>query len=410
MEAIVERCCGLDVHQETVVACVIQGTAGRRPTKEVRTFRTVTRELAALRAWLEGAGVTHVGMESTGIYWVPVFRALEGGFDLVVGNASHIKNVPGRKTDVKDSEWIAELVRHGLIRRSFVPPPAIRELRDLTRYRRKLVEDQVRERNRIQKLLETASIKLASVMSDVLGVSGRAMLTALIAGERDPAVLAGLAKGRLRAKIPALVEALEGRFEAHHQFLLDFELRRLVAAERALTDLDAHIESKLAPYQDQLALLVQIPGVERVTAVAIIAELGVDMSVFPSAHHATAWAGASPGNRESAGRHRPAPARKGNVHLLTTLVQAAICSSHQRGSYLRERYRRLKARRGPKRAAVAVARTILVAVYHMLRDGRPYHDLGADHLKRHAGAHQRRHHVKALEAMGYHVTLEQAPT
>jgi transposase len=410
MEAIVERCCGLDVHQETVVACVIRGVPGRRPTKEVRTFGTVTRGLLALRQWLEAEQVTHVGMESTGVYWIPVFRILEGGFELVIGNAHHIKNVPGRKTDVKDSEWIADLVRHGLIRPSFVPPPPIRELRELTRYRRKLVDDLTRERNRIQKLLETACIKLASVMSDVLGASGRAMLTALVEGQRDPETLAQLAKGSLRRKIPLLIEALDGRFEPHHQFLLAFELRRLADGERSLAALDAHIDTKLVPYQRELALLVQIPGIERLTAAAIIAELGVDMSVFPSAAHAAAWAGASPGNNESAGKHHRAPARKGNVHLLTALVQAAAGATHKRGSYLREKFWRLKVRRGSKRALVAIAHKILVAIYHMLRDDRPYVDLGEDYLKRHAGPAQKRHLVRQLERMGFEVTLAPAPT
>lgn len=409
MEAIVERCCGLDVHQGTVVACVLLGPPDRKPKRELRTFRTVSCELVTLREWLVASAVTHVGMESTGIYWVPVFRVLEGAFEIVVGNANHIKNVPGRKTDVKDSEWIADLLRHGLIKKSFVPPPAIRELRDLTRYRRKLVEDQTRERNRIQKLLETANIKLSSVVSDVFGASGRAMLNALVDDVRDPEVLAKLAKGSLRKKIPMLVEALEGRFEPHHRFLLRFELRRLHEAEEALTELDHAIDRRMTPYRAEAALLTQIPGVDRVLAAAIIAELGVDMSVFPTANHVAAWAGASPGNNESGGKRRAAASRKGNVHLLTALVQAAINASRKRGSYFREKYWRLKARRGPKRAAVAVARKILVAIYHMLRGNRSFADLGTDYLSRRVSPSSKRALVKKLEALGYTVTLERTP-
>jgi transposase len=410
MDAIVDRCCGLDVHQETVVACVILGTPGRRPKKEIRSFRTVTRDLVALRSWLEELAVTHVGMESTGIYWVPVFRVLEGGFELVIGNAQHIKNVPGRKTDVKDSEWIADLVRHGLIRKSFVPPPEIRELRGLTRYRRKLVADAGRERNRIQKLLETANIKLSSVMSDVLGVSGRAMLNALVDGVRDPVMLAALAKGTLRKKIPALLEALDGRFEPHHGYLLKLELRRLTEAEQAVAELDHHIEQRMAPYRAQVDLLSQIPGIDRTLAASIIAELGIDMSVFPSARHVAAWAGASPGNNESAGKHHRSATRKGNVHLLTALAQAAVTAARKRGSYFREKYWRLKARRGPGRATIAIAHKILVAIWHMLRSGSAFADLGADYLKRRAGPEAKRHHVRQLEALGYTVTLERTPT
>jgi transposase len=405
MEALIERSCGLDVHQATVVACVLVGPANRRPKKEVRTVRTVRRELDALAAWLTDLGVTHVGMESTGIYWVPVFRALEGRFELIVGNAHHIKNVPGRKTDVKDSEWIADLVRHGLIRQSFVPPPPIRELRELTRYRRKLVEDQARERNRIQKLLETANIKLSSVASDVFGVSGRAMLAALCEGVTDAAALARLAKGTLRKKIPTLIEAMEGRFESHHRYLLGLELRRLADIERALGELDAHLETKLTPYQAEIDLLVQIPGISRVLAAAILAELGTDMSVFPSVRHVSAWAGVSPGNNESGGHQRRASMRRGNVHLLTALVQAATSAARQRNSYYRAKFWRLKARRGPMRALVAIAHKLLVAVYIVLRDHRDFVDLGSAYV--HAGGTQsKRHLINQLESLGYKVTLQ----
>jgi transposase len=404
MDAIVERCCGLDVHQASVVACVLIGT--KRPTKQVRTFRTVGKELRALHAWLAELGVTHVGMESTGIYWVPVFRALEGNFELVVGNAQHIKNVPGRKTDVKDSEWLAHLTRCGLIRPSFVPPLPIRELRELTRYRRSLVNDQARERNRIQKLLETASIKLASVASDVFGLSGRAMLRALADGDTDPKRLAELAKSTLRKKIPALVEAFEGNFEPHHRYLLKFELERLDELERAIATLDAHIQTKLAPYEDKIALLVQIPGFNRIVAASFIAETGGDMSVFPSAGHLAAWTGVSPGNNESGGKKRPSGVRRGNVHLTTTLVQAAAGAVRAKNSYYKDKYWRLRTRRGALRALVAIAHKLLIAAYHVLSGNKPFVDLGAEYLLKRAAPSNTKKLLKKLEALGYKVTLE----
>ena len=406
MDAIVERCCGLDVHQASVVACVLIGT--KRPTKEVRTFRTVGKDLRALHAWLRELGVTHVGMESTGIYWVPVFRALEGDFELIVGNAQHIKNVPGRKTDVKDSEWLAHLTRCGLIRPSFVPPLPIRELRELTRYRRSLVNDQARERNRIQKLLETASIKLASVASDVFGLSGRAMLRALADGETDPKRLAELAKSTLRKKIPALVEAFEGNFEPHHRYLLNFELERLEEIERAITTLDAHIQTKLAPYEDKIALLVQIPGFNRIVAASFIAETGGDMSVFPSAGHLAAWTGVSPGNNETGGKKRPSGVRRGNVHLTTTLVQAAAGAVRAKNSYYKDKYWRLRTRRGALRALVAIAHKLLIAAYHVLSGNKPFVDLGAEYLLKRAAPTNTKKLLKKLEALGYKVTLEPA--
>ena len=406
MDAIVERCCGLDVHQASVVACVLIGT--KRPTKEVRTFRTVGKDLRALHAWLRELGVTHVGMESTGIYWVPVLRALEGDFELIVGNAQHIKNVPGRKTDVKDSEWLAHLTRCGLIRPSFVPPLPIRELRELTRYRRSLVNDQARERNRIQKLLETASIKLASVASDVFGLSGRAMLRALADGETDPKRLAELAKSTLRKKIPALVEAFEGNFEPHHRYLLKFELERLEEIERAITTLDAHIQTKLAPYEDKIALLVQIPGFNRIVAASFIAETGGDMSVFPSAGHLAAWTGVSPGNNETGGKKRPSGVRRGNVHLTTTLVQAAAGAVRAKNSYYKDKYWRLRTRRGALRALVAIAHKLLIAAYHVLSGNKPFVDLGAEYLLKRAAPTNTKKLLKKLEALGYKVTLEPA--
>jgi transposase len=406
MEAIVERCCGLDVHQASVVACLLVGAPNQKPRKEVRSFGTMTDDLLRLKEWLKSAGCTHVGMESTGIYWMPVYALLEGSFQLIVGNAGHIKNVPGRKTDVKDSEWIADLLRHGLIRSSFVPPRPLRELRDLLRYRRKLVEGQTAERNRLLKLLETANIKLASVVSDVFGVSGRRMLRALLDGTASPEQMAELAKGQLRKKSAQLARALDGRVEEHHRFILAMQLEQLEHGEAFIAKLDARIEDKLLPYQQMRARLMQIPGVDRIGAGVIIAELGIDMTVFPTVQHAAAWAGVCPGNNESAGKHRGAGKRKGNVHLTTALVQAAVCAARKKGSYLKEKFWRLKARRGPRRAAMAVAHKILIAAYHILSRSIDYNDLGPHHLDRVAAGQTKRTLVKRLERLGYRVSLE----
>jgi len=379
MRVIVERCCGLDVHQETVVACLLIGASGDRPTKEVRTFRTVTRDLEALRDWLAAAGVTHVGMESTGVYWRPVYAVLEGHFDLTVGNARHIRNVPGRKTDVKDAEWIADLVRHGLIAKSFVPP---------------------------RPLLETANIKLASILSDVFGVSGRAMLRALIEGRASVEAIADLARGQLRRKRSDLILALEGRMEEHHRFLLATQLRRLEAIEQDIAALDLRINERLEPYRMPHALLMQIPGVDWLVAAVIIAEIGVDMSVFLSVYHLSAWAGVCPGSHESAGRRNSGRARKGNVHLRTMLVGAAISAARTKGSYLKDKFHRLKARRGAMRAALAIAHKILVSAYHMLAKGLPYRDLGEAYLDQIGQSRTVANLKRRLERLGYHVKLE----
>lgn len=408
MEAIVERSCGLDVHQATVVACLLVGAADRKPRKEVRTFGTMTADLIRLREWLRSEGCTHVGMESTGIYWMPVYTILEGEFELVVGNAMHIKQVPGRKTDVKDSEWIADLIRHGLIRRSFVPPKPLRDLRDLLRYRRKLIDSQTAERNRMLKLLETANIKLATVASNVFGASGRRMLRALLDGKMTPEQMAELAKGRLRKKLRELAPALDGRVEEHHRFLLSMQLERMEELEATIKKLDERIDEMLVPYQKQHKLLIQIPGVDRIGAAVIIAELGVDMTVFPTVRHAAAWAGVCPGNNESAGKRKGTPGRKGNPHLTTALVQAAVAASRTKGTYLKEKYWRLKARRGPMRAALAIAHKILIAAYHMLANGTDHQDLGPNHLDNISVASTKNALVKRLERLGYRVTLQEA--
>jgi transposase len=408
MQTLVERGCGLDVHQATVVACLLIVFKNGQVQKQMRTFGTTTRELLALREWLLSQGCTHVAMESTGVYWKPVYAVLEGGaLEIVVANAQHVKKVPGRKTDVKDAEWIADLLCHGLLRSSFVPPKPIRELRDLTRYRRKLVESQAAERNRLQKLLETANIKLASVASDVFGVSGRLMLRALIAGKATTQEMAELARGRLRRKIHELEPALEGKVEEHHRFLLRLQLERLEAAEKDLAVLEQRIREKLEPYAKQLFLLEQIPGVDWTLAAVIIAEMGVDMSVFGNASQLASWAGVCPGNNESAGKRKSSRIPKGNVYLKTALVEAANAAAMTKGTYLRDKFYRLKARRGYRRAAVAVAHKILVAIYHMLSHQVSYNELGdlyLDTLNKH---HLTRHLVHRLQRLGYTVTLEQ---
>ena len=408
MRVMVERCCGLDVHQETVVACLLIGVPGVRPTKEVRTFRTMTRELQALRDWLTAAGATHVGMESTGVYWRPVYAVLEGHFELIVGNARHIRNVPGRKTDVKDAEWIANLLRHGLINASYVPIPEIAELRDLTRYRRKLVGTASAERNRTLKLLETANIKLASVAADVFGVSGLAMLRALASGASTAEETADLARGRMRRKLAPLAAALDGRVTEHHRFLLTVALGRLDAIERDIALLDERIAAKVAPYDRQIALLMQIPGVDRLSAIAVIAEVGVDLSHWATARKLAAWAGLCPGNYESAGRAKGSGIRRGNVHLKAALYVAASAAARQRGSYLKDKYHRLRARRGARRAGVAIAHKIIVSAWHILTGDVPYQDLGDTYLDRLAEHRVTRNLVRRLQGLGYQVTLNRA--
>jgi len=407
MDIQMKHACGLDVHQATVVACLLSVLNSGKVKKQIRTFGTTTRELQALREWLQAEGCQHVAMESTGVYWKPVYALLEGPFELIVANAQQIKNVPGRKTDVKDAEWIADLLLHGLLKPSFVPPKPIRELRDLTRYRRKLVDSQSAECNRLLKVLETANIKLASVASDVFGVSGMAMLEALAEGTATPAEMAELARGRLRGKIPQLEPALEGRMEEHHRYLLKLQLRRLRDLDKDLAELDGRIQEKLQPYQKQLELLREIPGVDWTLAAVIIAELGVDMKVFASASRVACWGGLCPGNHESAGKRRNVRVTKGNVHLKTALVEAAHASTRAKGTYLRDKYFRLKARRGAKRAVVAIAHKILVSIYHMLSGDVSYHDLGDLYLDKLNKHHLTRNLVRRLERLGYCVTLKQ---
>lgn len=406
MEAITERCCGLDVHQGEIVACLLIGKADERPRKEVRKFRTVTKELLALRDWLMQAGCTHVGMESTGVYWKPVYAILEDCMEVIVGNAQHIKNVPGRKTDVKDAEWIADLIRHGLIRKSFVPPKPIRELRDVVRFRRKVVQARATERNRLLKQLETAGIKLSSFLSNVFGVSGMAMLEALLEGKSTPEQMAQLARGRLRKKVADVALALDGNIEDHQRFILRMQLERLKQANAHVDALDARIEEMLKPYQTEAAKLVTIPGVNRVVIAQVIGEIGVDMTAFKSEAHLASWGGVCPGNHESAGKRQRGTKRKGNIHLTTALVEAAQAAVKKKGSYLRDKFHRLKARRGYKRALVAIAHKILIAIYHVLRGDTEYRDLGDAYLDQLGARRTTAALVRRLERLGFDVRLE----
>ncbi|MGD0105994.1 MAG: IS110 family transposase [Rhodopila sp.] len=405
MEAIVECCADLDVHQATVVACLNSGPPTRRSRREVRTFGTTRHELGKLRDWLLASGCTLVAMESTGIYWRPVHAELEDHFELIVGNAQHIKNVPGRKTDVKDCEWISDLARHGLIARSFVPPRRIRDLRDLTRYRCKLSQAQAAERNRLIKLLESANIKLSGVVSDVFGVSGQVMLRALIEGEESPAEMAQHARGRMRRKRPDLELALDGNVNEHHRFLLRMQLERIKATAAHLEQLDERLREKLAPHAEVLGRLMQIPGVNWVIAATIIAEIGVDMSAFVSADRLASWTGLCPGNHKSAGEHRSGKTRKGNVYLKTALVTAAVAAAKTRGTYLADKHRRLLARRGKLRAAVAIAHKILVAAYHIMATGSGYQEPGPTYLDRIDQRRTAGQLTRRLRALGYDVEI-----
>jgi transposase len=409
MDRLIERCAGLDVHKKTVAACVrTPGPDGQRQ-QQTRTFTTTTKGLLALRDWLAAAGVTVVGMESTGAYWKAVYYLLEDTVACWLLNARHLRNVPGRKTDVADAAWICQLVEHGLVRPSFVPPRPIRELRNLTRYRKTVIEERTREAQRLEKLLEDAGIKLSCVASDILGVSGRAMLAALVAGVRDPEVLAELAKGRLRAKIPLLQEALVGRFGTHHGLLVSEMLARIDAADATIGRLSAEISRLVVPYAALLELLQTIPGVQRRTAEVILAETGGDMRQFPSAAHLASWAGLCPGNNESAGKHHSGRTRKGSKWLRAVLVEAAHAAAHTKDTYLAAQYRRLGGRRNDKRAAVAVAHSILVIAYHILDRGQPYAELGGDYLlkRESSNAHAKRL-VRQLERLGHKVILEPA--
>ena len=406
MDALFPRCAGLDVHKANVVACVrIVGPTGK-VTKQVRNFSTMTHALRALADWLSAEGVTHVAMESTGVFWKPVFNILEDRFTVLLVNAHHMKQVPGRKTDVKDCEWIAQLLQHGLLRASFIPPQFVRQMRDLTRQRARLVSDKTSVTNRIAKVLEDANIKLGAVATDILGVSGRLMIQAMICGQEDPTTLAGLARGKLKKKVTALAEALEGSVTDHHRF----QLKRLWEQLEAMEELILQIESRILGLADQptkeaIDRLITIPGVDRCTAEVFVAELGTDMSVFPTSGHLASWAGVCPGNNRSAGKARSGRTTKGDRWLRRALTQAAWAASHTKDTYLSAQYRRMSARRGKKRVLVALGHTILVIVYHILKRGTIYQELGGNYLDRLEPERMTRQLVRRLEKLGHQVFL-----
>lgn len=408
MEVLVTRCAGLDVHKKSVVACALVGEADAVVVPEIATFGTMTVDLERLAGWLAARGVTDVVMEATGVYWKPIYNVLEqhGGFRLVVGNAEHLKAVPGRKTDVKDAVWLARLLRHGLVRPSFIPDREQRELRELTRYRTALIRERASEVNRLQKTLEAANIKLAAVISDVTGVSGQAILDALVDGEADPATLADLAHWRVQKKRAALEQALVGHLSPTLTFVVTQQLRHLRELDDLIAVCDAEVEQRMHPFAAAVARLDEIPGVGPRTAQVIVAELGVDMTRFPSDRHAAAWAGMCPGNNASGGKRRRAKTRKGSPWLRGALAEAAWAAGRCKGGYLPEHFRRLAARRGKKRAIVAVGHSILVIAYHLLARGTSYHDLGPEHFDRRDADRVKRRSVQRLESLGYKVSLE----
>lgn len=405
MQVIYARCAGLDVHKKTVVVTVILTAADGQMQKSTRTFSTMTAGLLKLDEWLESLQVDHLAMESTGVYWYPIFNLLEQGRDIILVNPQHMKAVPGRKTDVKDSEWLADLMRHGLLKASFIPPQPVRELRELTRYRKTLVQERAQEINRLQKVLEGTNIKLASVVTDVLGTSGRLMLRALLNGEQDVQAMANLARGRLRSKLPELREALRGHLEPHHRAVLTRILAHIDFLDHSLAQLQQEIEQRLTPFQEAVELLQTIPGINAIAAMTIVAEIGVDMSRFPSAKHLASWAGLCPGNKQSGGKRHNAGITQGNPWLRAVLGEVVWSISHTKDNYLAAQYRRLARRRGAYKAVVAVAHTVLVIIYSMLRDKKPYNDLGGDYFNQLDAERVQRHHVRQLEQLGYTVTL-----
>ena len=408
METIVKRAAALDVHKAQVTACVRVPGRGRERAQEVAEFPTTVRGLLVLRDWLQAHAVTQVAMEATGVYWKPVWAILEDGFDCLLVNARHVKQVPGRKTDVSDASWLCQLLEAGLLRRSFVPPKPIRALRNLTRYRKAQIGERQREANRLHKILEDSGIKLDCVATDILGVSGRLMLDALVAGTTDPALLAELAKGRLRKKIPALKEALEGRFDRQHALIVSAILAHLDFLDEQIQLLSDEIEAQLHPFQAAVELLCTIPGVKQRTAEVIVAEIGTDMSRFPSDRHLASWAGQCPGNDQSAGKRRSGKTRHGSKWLDTALTEAALAATRSNDVYLAAQYQRLRPRRGHGRAIGAVKHSILTSCWHMLTTGELYNDPGGDYYNRRDPERTTRRLITQLERLGHHVTLEAA--
>ena len=408
MDVIYPHCCGIDVHKREVVACVVATDADGTPSKLIRAFGTMTLDVLALADWLASHGVTHIAMESTGVYWKPIYNLLEDQFTLLLVNARHVKAVPGRKTDVRDCEWLAELLRHGLLTGSFVPDRPQRELRELTRYRTSLVRERTAAANRLQKTLEGANIKLASVATDILGTSGREMLAALVAGRTDATELAQLAHGRLREKLPQLERALVGCVGPHQRFLVAEQLAHVDFLDAAIARVSTEIGERVRPDEEVLARLDTISGVGRAVAETLVAEVGADLTRFPSAKHLASWAGLCPGNHESAGKRRGGAIRKGSPWLRACLVQAAHAAARTKGTYLAAQYRRLAARRGRAKAAVAVAHSILIIAYHLLMEGTVYRDLGANYFDERDRQAVERRLVHRLEGLGYTVSLQPA--
>ena len=405
MEAIYRCCAGLDVHSKTITVCVRRMDAKGTICQEIRTFGTMTHDLLALNDWLTAEGVSHVAMESTGVFWKPVYNILEGQFQILLVNARHIKNVPGRKTDVKDCEWIAQLLQCGLLRGSFIPPRPQRDLRDLTRMRIQLTHEMGSVANRIHKVLEDANIKLGLVATDVLGVSGRKMISALIEGETDAARVADLACRRMREKIPQLQLALQGKVTEHHRFLLKQLMNHVLYLESQIAQFDERIKAASVPFEEAITRLMGIPGFDRVSATCVIAEIGADMKQFPTAGHLCSWAKICSGNNESAGKRKSGATGNGNHWLVSTLVQVSWAASHKKGSYFGAQYRRLAGRRGKKKALIALAHSILTVAYHVLKTTKPFCDLGADYFERLHRDRIRRYHAKRLEHLGYKVKL-----
>ena len=409
MHILYPHCAGLDVHKESVMACVLTpGANTEEPDKQIEQFGTTTRELRRLRDWLVAQGVTHAAMESTGVYWKPVFNILENACELILVNARHVKQVPGRKTDKADCAWIASLLRHGLLQASFVPELKVRQLRDLCRMRTTLVRECVQVGNRLRKVLEDANIKLDSVASDALGISGRDMILALVAGRNDPAELAELARGRLRAKRPELEQALEGQVTAHHRFLLQELMRQLTFLEEQVARFEEQIERHMVPFEWAAELLMTMPGVDRTAACALIAEIGADMSHFAGSGHLASWAGLCPGNNQSAGKRRSGKSHRGNRWIKGVMTEIAWAATRTKNTYSRAQYRKLAGHRGKKRALVAVANSLLQAAWYMLSQHQPYKELGADYLERLNQKHLERSLIRRLEALGHKVILEPA--
>jgi transposase len=405
MEVMHRRCAGGDVDAKKIVVCV-RIARDRRIHRETRTFETTTKGLLTLADWLEESRCTHILLESTGVYWRPVYHILSERLTVVLANAAEVKNVPGRKSDVSDAAWLADLMAHGLVRASFVPPPPIQELRDLTRTRKQLVREVARHKQRLQKILEDANVKIAHVLSDLLGESGRRTLEALIAGETDPSRLADLGDVRLKSAREDRVEALRGRVTEHHRFMLNLHLTQIRSVEKTIADLDQRIGKAVTPFRDVLGRVVKIPGISKVNAPAVLGEIGIDMSPFPTGAQMVSWAGVCPQLNTSAGRKLSTKTRRGNVWLKTLLVQAAWAASRTKGTYFEAKYRRLRARRGPQKALIAVAASLLIAIYHVIRDSAEYRDLGGDHFDRLANKDLlAKRYLRRLEKLGFHVTV-----